>query len=437
MKNASDKTVVSCLLFEVGQQIFALELAYIERVEIYQQATALPFTPAYFQGLVNIENQALPQLCLASYFEWPKQKAHNSLYLSYALQSFLVVADQVLQSLELEKEQLKTISHPIAQAEFTFQQRTVLLLNCQALADLLAVKKTNHNLAGDYALRQARHEQNEPNTDYLLVRRHGKNYALCLAELIEVVELKQFKAIHPTPVDNLSYASYKEQLYILSPQKDQQANPVVLIPRWGEGRFALHIEVVAIVSLAASQIIQQTTGQYCIQYQEQWFSLTNSLQQEVDEFQQQLGELFTVLLDEEQRQTNKPELIKLLLFQQGGLDYAIALDEVYKVIATDHQCGVPPNSQFQRVLSINNEVIPIVDSFNGTINSSYSTEYIVVNGAATMFAIAVDGFGDIIQVAADNLIYQHHESNQLISSWLALNDNLKPVVNTANLLSLI
>lgn len=429
MKSVSKSEVYSCLLFILGGRRFAVELRYVERIEPYQVATALPFTPSYYQGVVNLQGQALPQVCLADYFSLANSKAKNSLKIFLEQRSLSMAVDEVEQQIVVEKTSLKQGSNELLLGEFEYQSQQVFLLNCEALLDLLAVKKRNVQATYHPIQQQKLQNQAEKLEDYILIQQGDRHSAIRLVELEKIIELEHFVELSTAEGNVFGLTVVDGQTYFLCKNPKQsikQEKQLAIIPFWGKGRFALLIDETTSLSITPSQVCKQGSGQSFIQHKKNWYQVDHVLQQEIESYYQLLSDSIP---NQDKVQVIDPiETIELLLFQQAGKVYGVKLAHIYRVIGRQQQTVLPEHDTLKAVIALDNEVVPVCKPLAEF--SLKGTEYIVFYARQGLFAIVAEKLLGTFKVAESE--FKKNHGLQLIDGWVLHHDSIITVLNPLN-----
>lgn len=431
MKSASETENYNCLLFVAGGQRFAVDICCIERIEDFQIATALPFTPSYYQGVVNIQGQVLPQICLATYFSLVPHRssftnAKNSLKVFFEQRSLLIAVDEIEQQIAVAKSSLKESSEKLCLAEFEYDNKPVFLLDCEALLDLLAVKKTIPHPAREYIQQQSAQEITEATEDYILIKQGKRCSAVGLAELDKIIELKSVNDLKLDHVNVFGLTVSDGQSYLLHKQADQKVNKekqLALVPHWGEGSFALLVDELASLSIKPSQIRKQGASQQFVQYGNDWYQLDHTLRQELESDYKLLGGLIP-----SRDKSLKPvleESLELLLFQQAGKFYAVGLPHVYRVLAASQQTSLPEHDTLKALIAVGNETIPVYQPLAEF--GSQGTEYIILFTSQGLLALAAEKLINTLKLPISE--FKKNQQQQLIEGWFLHDDCLVTVLN--------
>ncbi|HAT1658437.1 TPA: chemotaxis protein CheW [Legionella pneumophila] len=90
---------IPVMQFELGDEIYAIELSYIDEVCPIKEITPLPGTPAYVVGIMNVHGKIMSVLDIKTFFEIPKKELTNLsqvIILRSDLMEFGILADRLI-----------------------------------------------------------------------------------------------------------------------------------------------------------------------------------------------------------------------------------------------------------------------------------------------------------------------------------------------------
>ncbi|HAU1652450.1 chemotaxis protein CheW [Legionella pneumophila] len=90
---------IPVMQFELGDEIYAIELSYIDEVCLIKEITPLPGTPAYVVGIMNVHGKIMSVLDIKTFFEIPKKELTNLsqvIILRSDLMEFGILADRLI-----------------------------------------------------------------------------------------------------------------------------------------------------------------------------------------------------------------------------------------------------------------------------------------------------------------------------------------------------
>lgn len=189
---------MDAILIEAAGQVFALPSAQVERIAEASEATPLPFVADYVDGLVNIGNAVLPQICLHLRLGLKKIDSAGVpevLLVREGSDGFVLRCDRVLGFHKIGDDGWHAFSETsgstlakFVAGEFLYNDKPVLMLTPKALAmeDIIYASDTDAVQWGaDQSLAVTTREEA---LRYLLVRIAGQRYALPLMDISEVLD---------------------------------------------------------------------------------------------------------------------------------------------------------------------------------------------------------------------------------------------------------
>ena len=98
------------ITFEVGGQLFGLDIMAIREIRAWSPVTKLPQVPHYVVGVVNLRGAVLPVIDLAARLGWPATEAsprHAIIVAQIGGQSRGLIVESVSDIVNLAKDQLQ------------------------------------------------------------------------------------------------------------------------------------------------------------------------------------------------------------------------------------------------------------------------------------------------------------------------------------------
>jgi purine-binding chemotaxis protein CheW len=94
------------LLFQVGEENFALPLESIRSITKVTKTTRVPNTPAYVRGVTNLKGQIITVMDLSKMFGYHDNEGSNLLLIDHDEESIGLIVDEVKDVLTPEKESI-------------------------------------------------------------------------------------------------------------------------------------------------------------------------------------------------------------------------------------------------------------------------------------------------------------------------------------------
>jgi purine-binding chemotaxis protein CheW len=98
------------ITFEVGGQLFGLDIMAIREIRAWTPTTRLPRVPSYVAGVVNLRGTVLPVVDLAARLGWPRTEAsprHAIIVTQVAGQSRGLIVDSVSDIVTIASEAMQ------------------------------------------------------------------------------------------------------------------------------------------------------------------------------------------------------------------------------------------------------------------------------------------------------------------------------------------
>lgn len=90
---------IEILEFGLAQESYAVEMDCVHEVHALRELTALPCTPAFVRGIVNVRGRILSVIDIKRFFEMPQQgltDLNQVIVLSYRAMKFGILADRII-----------------------------------------------------------------------------------------------------------------------------------------------------------------------------------------------------------------------------------------------------------------------------------------------------------------------------------------------------
>lgn len=114
MSSGTVMEITQCLTFNLGEEIFSLEIARVREVLDYTTITRVPRTPSYLQGVINLRGGVVPVVDLRTRFGMPVGDVSVNtciIIVEAMVDGDLIIlgllADSVQEVLDLDQESIK------------------------------------------------------------------------------------------------------------------------------------------------------------------------------------------------------------------------------------------------------------------------------------------------------------------------------------------
>lgn len=404
MKSASE-SLEDYLIIKASKQTIAVALADIEGVKPYQTATALPFTPSYFEGLVNVLDLPVAQINLAGYLDWPIGTVKSCLLINHKGLRVMLAVDEVLTSIKLAKQSLQKSSKAGFSSSFILQEENVYCLDLPALfAELRTFSLQPRKHSGEYAQLSSEEANYQQTNDFCLVQISGQLFAINLIHAWRFIETQQTLPLSDARFGAVAYALLSEENYLLfdlSKFEDTTAtNSTVSMallldhPRFNVGLKIDRLE--GVVQLSQESVNKTADGHQVLHWKGAVYQLFRP-----EKFWSKLQEGYLSHLPHKAPTlVNQPvKLVQMLAFKVGNSSYAVPFQHIYRIEPFQTAVAVAKHQYIRGVLSIDGQTIPLLDPFQEPIDRV--SEYIVVRGSKeSLFAIAVSAVDGEISIEA-------------------------------------
>jgi purine-binding chemotaxis protein CheW len=112
-----DISIIPIVVFQLGQQQFGFHLEYVKRIIRMVAITAIPKSPPWMEGIINLQGQVIPVINLRKYLGLPNKKImlnDRLLIVDYEESLIALITDDTLEVLEISE---KNIEAPPANLE--------------------------------------------------------------------------------------------------------------------------------------------------------------------------------------------------------------------------------------------------------------------------------------------------------------------------------
>lgn len=111
---------VEIIRFKIGNEVYAVEALLVDEVHAFIDPVAVPYIPAYIEGIVNIRGRFVSVVNMKRFLGLEEGEAAHErflLFLSDGLMEFGVVVDEVLDEIRLSKKMIRPIPQGFALAK--------------------------------------------------------------------------------------------------------------------------------------------------------------------------------------------------------------------------------------------------------------------------------------------------------------------------------
>jgi len=272
------------LIFTLDGTHYALPAPAVGEVVEKQPVTPIPFMPEHVDGVVNIGGRAIPQLDLRRYLGGNDLAAagdYELLLVDSDDVPFVLAVDRVLARHEVPVADVRqTLDHAegtdgeaarrsLMQCEFTWEGKTVIGLDPARFIHLFTTVAVETGRAGVLGREAARVQKDAQSTQkFIIVRDGAEHYGLQVAQVLEIVDMKQFTKVPSAPGEVVGIGMLrKDPVLVLSLRallgvegRGQDSGTVLIVAR-EEARYGLIVdELEGILELSEENIHRTADG---------------------------------------------------------------------------------------------------------------------------------------------------------------------------------
>jgi chemotaxis signal transduction protein len=447
--------------FSCADQYFAFPADVVRQAVSPGQVTSLPFVPTFVEGLVSVGDRVLPQIDLTAVL-FPEQSGIRDLSEVLVLEArrapLCVRVGVILGRMQVDARDCRDItddtaasqSADLCQTEFSYQGHSVLVLDVEQVAALVAptaLPQGREGMLGGQRPLDAEAAVDDTSL-YLLSRVGSERYVLPLTDVLEVIDQARCAVIPGAPHEVEGLALIRGELLLVL---DLAA--LLGVPRWASGttgqlmviacdqvRYGLRVEAVEdIVSISQSALrpLDDEEAQIAAVavYEDQVFAVLDPARL-ISSSQRLVYRRFAPA-DQQHRQHKEVEMHQLLHVRIHDDDYALPLDQVQRVAEY-----FPPESlsddadgELAGVANIGGDILPVVNIAKrlGVEGNACSTAWIVIQGRQGDVAMAVDQAYEIVSVPVDRIDATPGARRGAISAIVRLEDRLVSLLDSVNI----
>lgn len=426
MKNDSDNTQQSLLLFSVGDQLCALSLAYLTEVKAPVVATALPFVPKFVDGLVNISGQIMPQvnaLCLLG----KSQPVQTLLVLNIQHIAVVLGISHVLETLIVADNDIVAYEGELAGIgwQYQHQQQTVLVFDAARLLTCIHAQAQASGKSGFLGQVKQTQQKQQRFYDFLFVRVAENTYALALEEIDEIIELASLAHQPRAPQSVLGVSIIRDEprlilslASLLQKPRQQQATQrgVAIIIELEDMYLGVLVDgLLGMVNLAEdkvrAKVVENTQGQLIPRLK--------------------LDELLSAHLHEIRpfiplaRKRDRRELIQLvdfLRFTFAGDTYVIETQHVQRIVNNKAISALlAPHAWIIGTTEVDGKILPVIDlraQLGYQSNTRELQEMVIIHDGKQLWALAIELTNEIIMVDKESIDYIASTHSKYISAFI-------------------
>jgi purine-binding chemotaxis protein CheW len=445
-----------CLTFLIRGQCFAFPAEMVKQVVSPGGVTALPFSPGYLEGLVNINDRVLPLIDLAAVLfagAVPDGERHLSelLVLDAERAPCAVRVDQVLGRSLVANTDLRRVEPDDESgetgaviAEFSDNDTSVLLLSADSIAALVvpeALPAGQAGLLGRMTVDDADAED-RLTRQCLLVSVAGEGYGILLADVLEVIDHVACAAVPAAPAEVEGLALIRGELLLvlnltrLLGLAGQQQGGKLVVVSCGEERYGLLVDEVTDIASFDQQPLREVDDQdsalsAVLVLDEAIYGMLGMSGLLSDSRRRQYRRL--VPAERKHQRIVESETVLMLHVRVAEDGYAVPLHQVQKVaeycapeVMTDDD-----SNMITGVVNIAGEVLPAmnIDRRRGVSAGKDRGVWVVLRGADGDVAVPVHQVHDIISIEVDRIDRLAHAGADMVTGIVNMEGRMISVID--------
>lgn len=449
MAQSAAVTAGQCVTFQVGEEVYGIDIAYVQEIIRVPGMVRVPRTPPYFAGLANLRGDILAVVDTRMKFGLEKRSLGETsrvIVLDDGVRRLGFIVDRVLEVVNLSAEEIEEVRETGTRAEFLRGvarlgggARLVLLVEAARLmqGEERAAAASGEAVARVSRRQDSRKEEKEEEVQLVSFRLGGEEYGLDIGVVQEIVHL-------PESINGLPNApAYVEGVMVLRSrvlpvvslralfglgdgELDERARVVVV--NLGAKNAAQPAATVGLVVDAVAEVLRvprnviSPVPALLRTVAEEGISGVCKLKEGrrlvyVLEAEKLLaaGELLELVGGQQAGQETgqkaaaaKEEEEQLVTFRLGQEEFAAAITEVREIIRVPEIVAVPRAPHFvEGVINLRGTVIPVIDLRKRfgleAKNRDEHTRIVVVEIDGVLTGVVVDAVREVIKVARTNI----------------------------------
>ena len=480
MKN-SDSERYEVILFRVDGHLIAIEIDYLAEIVESMPVAPLPFVPAYVEGLVNVNGKIMPQVKLATLLfgeqssididesgnnfsgktllivnidNVPVALKIDQVRESYSLEASAIVVDSEEGQKGKNKSKLKAktkltknndnISSKVhIHGHFEFVDEEVIFFDALSLKDV--VRSTAKPVGKQGFLGKVTEAQAETENfnDYLICEVTGKEYAIDLDEVNEIVIMDDIKSLPRTPslVVGMGLVRGRPRLMLSmaallgEPCEETVTAGAAIMVKFNDVLCGvLADKMVGLETITETNQRQNQEKTNLTIVREDGHTLTRVIRFS-EFFNNEVMETIKPYLPKLKNDIEESEVrqIEMLRFNLDGDAYAIKLDDVHRVVSGKQiEPLLSEHGYLIGTMELEGKVVPVINLINqlGYGKSGISLfEYIVVNDGGRVWGLGIGETDQIIKVDEPMIDDIKSQDVRYVSAYSNYEDCLLTILN--------
>lgn len=463
----SDESTHDVILFKSNDKLVAIEIDYLVEILESVPVSPLPFVPPYVEGLVNVNGKIMPQVNLATLIFNGHEENGSS------VKTLLIVdiegipialkVDHVKESFTVEGAAINKAEEPSKPAKgkskkagktsstgvdyiigtFPYLDESVIFFDALSLKDIVKSTAKPSGKQGFLGKVTQVKTQVEHFNEYLITEVQGKEYAIDLEEVNEIVIMDSIKPQPRAPalVAGVGLVRGEPRLIVSMAELLGQTRDVritsgaAIMVRFNDILCGvLADKMVGLETIRQGHLKQNKEKNHVTILREDEQTLTRVIQ-------------FSSLFNEKVMSQLKPYMpnlknataqvavkqVEMLLFELEGNSYAFKLDEIRRVVSGKViEPLLTKSGYIMGTMELEGKVVPVInliDQLGYEQSNIPITEYIVVNDNGRDWGLAIGESDQIVKIDETSIDVVKKEDARYVAAFSNYADNLLTVLN--------
>ncbi|HEY9033413.1 MAG TPA: chemotaxis protein CheW [Pseudomonadales bacterium] len=444
------------ILFTLAERVLAIDTECLIEVLEPVTVTPLPFVPDYVDGLINVSGQIMPQINTGLLVLGQHSKQHLSTLLVVQIDGvpLALCVNQVLEPVTVaasaiapaRKNSKKTATATVEAAYlagvFAHRQQEVWLLDSSRLKSVIKAQKKaagTPGFLGEVSKKQL--DAAEIHHDFLIVTVAGKEYALALQDIEEIVELTSLTSQPRAPAEVAGISLVRGQprlvLYLavlLGLDADAGFGQTIIMVKAGASLCGLLIDsLTGMESIADSAIRYSRDKKKRSLLRDNGKRVTPVLKPELLLNEQILASIQAYLPGKLTSMERIVPTVEFLRFSINGDLYGFAIDHIQRVVTDKHiEPLLSPHAYILGTTEIEGKVVPVIDLIAQLGYNSHRdqlAEFIVVNDGSNDWALAIYHSDQMAPIEETRIDWLDKHNARYVAAFANDDDRLLTVLN--------
>jgi purine-binding chemotaxis protein CheW len=470
MKN-SDELNYEVILFQLNDNLVAIEIVYLVEILESVAISPLPFVPSYVEGLVNVNGDIMPQVDLSKLLF----TSQDTVVESVKSKTLLIVdindvpialkIDQVKESYSVAKKDLEPVTELKASSKaknkntqsstlknyvlgnFNYLDKKVILFDASSLKNIVKSTAKPKGKQGFLGKVSQSVIQIEEVNEYLIVDSGGKEFAVDLDEVNEIVIMDIIKPQPRAPklIVGVGLVRGEPRLMVSLAELlgDKRADVITsgaaIIVKFSDVLCGLLADkMVGLETIKKSQVKQNKDKTHLTILREDGETLTKVIQFSAllkDDVMSEMRSYLPAIKSEVEKVAVKQiEMLRFTLNKEG---YAFKLNDVRRVVSGKViEPVLSPTGYIMGTFELEGKVIPVINLIEqlGYEKSEIPiVEYVVVTDKGRDWALAIGETDQIIKVDEPQIDIVNKKNAHYVSAYSNYEDDVLTVLNVSTI----